>query len=374
MTRKRAAVMSLLLVTSLFAMAVPGTVAAQESSDESYAGAHVDFAVDGNALTDFSVDGEQTFSEVSVQSQSDAGFGGDVDLGAMADIEGAGLSLAAESQTSATISAQSGAEVSAHDTQQGHLVVAAGGNSQVVEADLAGDASASTEGDSVVVESGERDGAFIVVGDGDVAVNDDGNVAADLSSDAKLVFRSYAEGDRDEQAKAEEALIANGSAAAELAVEQRDGELVSETVTYSEETTTEVSTEATNQVEVAIDRSVSEGAVVLTTVSEEAVGSVENLSVAVDGEAAAEASSMSELEAGAAGEEPRYMVTSTNEAQGEATVAVAIDHFSERTMTMSGEDDGSDGGSSIPGADSLPGFGPIAALFGLLTAVGARLR
>ncbi|AGB15136.1 hypothetical protein Halru_0501 [Halovivax ruber XH-70] len=376
MTRIRAAVMSLLLVTSLLVMAVPGTVTAQESGNESYAGAHVDFAVDGNAITDFSVDGEQTFSDVRVQSQSDAGLGGDIDLRTMMDIDGTGLSLAAQTQTRATISAQSGAEVSAHDTQQGHLVVAAGDSSQVVEADLANDASASVEGDTVVVvDSGERDGAFIVVGDGDVAVNEDGNVAADLSSDAKLVFRSYAEGDRDEQAKAEEALIANGSAAAELAVEQRDGELVSETVTYSEETTTEVSTETANQVEVTIDRSVSEGTVVLTTVSEEAVGSVENLSVAVDGEAAAEASSMSELEAGAAGEEPRYMVTSTNEAQGEATVAVAIDHFSERTMTMSGENaDDSEGDSSIPGADSLPGFGPIAALFGLLTAVGARLR
>ncbi|WP_049907094.1 hypothetical protein [Halovivax asiaticus] len=375
MTRKRAAVMSLLLMTSLLVMAVPGTATAQESSNESFAGAHVDFAVDGNAITDFSVAGEQTFSDVRVQSQSDAGFGGDIDLRTMMGIDGAGLSLAAQTQTSATISTQSGAEVSAHDTQQGHLVVSAGGSSQIVEADLASDASASVEGDTVVVDSGEREGAFIVVGDGEVAVNEDGNVAADLSSDAKLVFRSYAEGERDEQAKAEEALIANGSAAAELAVEQRDGEIVSETVTYSEETTTEVSTETKNQVEVTIDRSVSEGTVVLTTVSEEAVGSVENLSVAVDGEAAAEASTMSELEAGAAGEEPRYMVTSTNEAQGEATVAVAIDHFSERTMTMSGEDaDDSEGDSSIPGADSLPGFGPIAALFGLLTAVGARLR
>ncbi|ELZ12240.1 hypothetical protein C479_05513 [Halovivax asiaticus JCM 14624] len=367
--------MSLLLMTSLLVMAVPGTATAQESSNESFAGAHVDFAVDGNAITDFSVAGEQTFSDVRVQSQSDAGFGGDIDLRTMMGIDGAGLSLAAQTQTSATISTQSGAEVSAHDTQQGHLVVSAGGSSQIVEADLASDASASVEGDTVVVDSGEREGAFIVVGDGEVAVNEDGNVAADLSSDAKLVFRSYAEGERDEQAKAEEALIANGSAAAELAVEQRDGEIVSETVTYSEETTTEVSTETKNQVEVTIDRSVSEGTVVLTTVSEEAVGSVENLSVAVDGEAAAEASTMSELEAGAAGEEPRYMVTSTNEAQGEATVAVAIDHFSERTMTMSGEDaDDSEGDSSIPGADSLPGFGPIAALFGLLTAVGARLR
>ncbi|MFC3957794.1 hypothetical protein [Halovivax cerinus] len=377
MTRTTAAVLSLLLVTSLFAMAVPGTVMATEESqaNDTYAGAHVDFAVDGDAIANYSVDGEETFSDVRVQSRSDTGLGGAIGLGAIVDIDGAGLSLAAQTETSATISAQSGAELSAHDTQQGHLVVPAGGSSQVVEADLASGASASNEGDTVVVDSGERDGAFIVVGDGEVTVTDDGNVAADHPGDATLVFRSYADGERDDQAKAEEALIANGSAAAELAVEQRGGELVSETVTYSEETTTEVSTEAANQVEVTIDRSVSKGTVVLTTVSEAAVGSFEDLSVAVDGEAAAKASTMSELEAGAAGEEPRYMVTSTNEARGEATVAVAIDHFSERTMTISGEDTGdSEGGSSLPGADSLPGFGPIAALFGLLTAVGARLR
>ncbi|WP_247729656.1 hypothetical protein [Halovivax limisalsi] len=404
MTRSTAAVCSLLLVTSLFAMAVPGpVVSAQDSNSEGYTGAHVDFAVDGNALADVSVDGETTFDEVRVQSKSSAGLGAGVGLGAVVNVDGAGLSLAAETDTSATITAESGAELSAHDTERGQLVIKAGGDSQVVEARLAGDASATADGDAVVVDSGDRTGAFVVVGDGDVTVNDEGNVSAELSGEASLVFRSYADGERDERAKAEERLIADGSAAVELHVEERAEGIASEAVTYSEETSTEVSTEAQNRVEVTIDRSVSEGTIVLTSVSEAAVGSFEDLSVAVDGEAAAEASSMSELEAGAAGEEPRYMVTSQTEAK--ATVAVAIDHFSERTMTMSGadadgdgddgstgddgtdgsSDDGNDDGSStddgsdgddgaVPGGDALPGFGPIAALLGLIGAIGARIR
>lgn len=375
MSRRIAAVLSLFLVTSLLVMAVPGTAMATEASqsNDTYSGAHVDFAVDGNAITNFSVGGEETFSEVRVQSQSGTDLGTGLDLGAVVDIDGSSLSLSVTAQTSATIDAESGAELSAHDTERGHLVVSAGDSSQVVEANLAADASAETEGDAVVVSSGDRQGAFVVVGDGDVTVTEDGNVAAELASDSQLVFRSYAEGERDEQAKAEEAMIANGTATIDLYVEQRGDEVVSEAVTYGQETSADVSSSAKNRVEVTLDRSVSEGTIVLTTVSEEAVGSLENLSVAVDGEAAARASSASELRAGAAGEEPRYMITSHNEAKGEATVAVAIDHFSERTMTMSSTES-DDSGSTVSGSDSLPGFGALGALLGTLLAVGTRLR
>lgn len=368
MSRTVAAVMSLLLVTSLFAMAVPGSTVAngESTANDTYSGAHVDFAVDGDAIVDFTVGGETTFSEVSVQSQSETDAGAGIGLGAVVNLDGAGLSIAAESQTSATIVADSGAELDAHDTDRGHLVIAAGGEAQFVEAELAGDASAQADGDAVVVESGEREGTFLVVGDGEVDVNDEGNVAAELAGDAELVFRSYADGDRDEQAEAEEALIAGGDATVDLYVEQRGDEMVSEAVTYGQETSAEASAEAEQQVEVTVDRTVSEGTIVLTTVSEAAVGSIEDLEVAVDGEAAAEASSQSELEAGAAGEEPRYMVTSYNEAEGEATVAVAVDHFSERSVTMSSDEPGDD--------DSLPGFGALGALLAALLAVGARVR
>ena len=387
MSRTAAAVTSLLLVTSLFAMAVPGSAAiaaTDGSTDDGYAGSHVAFDVEGDAITDFTVGGSETFSEVRVQSQSEAGVGAGVGLGAVVDIDGAGLSTSAQTETSATIAAESGAELSAHDTERGHLVVAAGDEAQFVEAELASGASAEADGEAVVVTDGEREGAFVVVGEGEVAVNDEGDVAADLAADAELVFRSYADGERDDEAKAEEAMLAEGAASVELHVEERDGETVSEAVSFGAETAAEAGAEAENEVEMTVERTVSEGTIVLATVSESAVGSIEDLEVTVDGEVAAEASSASELEAAADGEEPRYLIASQNEAEGEASVYVAIDHFSERTVAMSGDDgsadDASDDGSTDEASDdagvddALPGFGALAAVIAALLAVGARVR
>ncbi|WP_254863934.1 hypothetical protein [Halovivax gelatinilyticus] len=374
MSRTVAAVTAALLVTSLFALAVPGGALSSQAStsNETYAGTHVDFGVEGDALVDFAVDNATTFSDVSVQSESDAGAG--VGLGAVVDIDGAALSLSAQTETSATVVADSGAEINAHDTDRGQLVVSAGGESQLVEATLGSDASAEVDGETVVVTSGEREGAFLVVGDGEVTVNDEGDVAAELAGDAELVFRSYAEGERDEEAIAEESLIAAGDATVDLHVEQRGDEVVSEAVTYGQETSADARAEAEQRVELTIDRTESEGTIVLTTVSEAAVGSIEDLGVAIDGEAAVEASSQSDLEAGAAGEEPRYMITSHNEAEGEATVAIAVDHFSERTVTMSSDESTDDSSGVGVGDDALPGFGALGALIASLAAVIVRLR
>lgn len=383
MNRALAVSLAVLMVTSaLTAAAAPAGAAAgsADSEVESYAGTHVAFDVDGDAITGYAVGGEEVFTEVSVQSQSEADIGLGIGLGAIVDLNGSGLSLNAESETNARVESESGAVLSAHDTERGHLIVQAGGEDQFVEAELAAGTSAETDGDAVVVHNGDHEGAFLVVGDGEVTVNDDGNVAADLEGDATLVFRSYDDGDRDDDAKEEETMIAEGIATAEVYVEQRADGIVSEAVTFGEETSAEVRAEADQRVEFTVERTVGEGTIVLTTVSEAAVGSAEDIEVTVDGEAAVEATSRSDLEAAAAGEEPRYMVASHSEAEGETSVYVAIDHFSERTVAIEGDTDGGDeggegdGSDDFAGADGLPGFGFGAALVGLLVAATARIR
>jgi len=90
-----------------------------------------------------------------------------------------------------------------------------------------------------------------------------------------------------------------------------------------------------------VERSQSQGKVVVTHVSEAAVGATDSLDVTVDGEAAAKASSYSALEAAANdGEESKYYVAedASAQAEGSATVLVAFDHFSERSASISGSE------------------------------------
>ena len=363
MNRGAALLVALLMVTSAVGTAAGVSAATTTTQDgtassEAYAGAHVDFAVEGDAVTDYRVGGEETFSSVAVQSKSeadaDAGVGLDAsagaDLEAVNGLAGADLSLAARTETSARVQAESGATLSAHDNQRGSLVVRSGGESQYVEAELAAGAEAEENDNTVRVETDTREGVFLVVGDGNVTVNDEGNVTAELEGDAALTFRSYEDGERDENAEYEESLIADGKSAAEVHVEARDGETAKSAVTYGEETSAEVSQAAESRVEMTVERAHGEGTVVITTVSEEAVGSLEDIDVTVDGEAAVEASSTSELEAAAQGaDKSHYMVAQSAEAQGEATVYIAFNHFSERTATIDGSSD--DGGESAGGDD-----------------------
>ncbi len=361
MNRGATLLVALLVVASTVTMAAAAgattsttdTGSSTTAEGDAYAGTHVAFDVRGDAVTNYSVGGEQAFSSVAVQSQSetDAGAGLDASTGleAATNLNGAGLTLETGAQASAEIKADSGATLSAHDNRHGTLVVETGGEAQYVEAELGADAEAREDGDRVVVDTGEREGAFLVVGDGEVGVTD-GNVTADLSENATLAFRSYAEGERDDRARYEESLIAEGAAAVEVTADRRDGETVTDAVTYGQETSAEVATTAEGQVKMTIDRTVHDGTVVVTTVSEEAVGSLENLSVTVDGEAAAEVDSRSELEGAIGSDRSRYMVVQDAEADGEATVYVGVNHFSERTATIDGTDDGS--GETSDGDDS----------------------
>jgi len=368
--------MAVLLVTTAAvpaATATTGTTTATDASNQSaeaFAGAHVSFQTDGSAITNYTVDGATIAENVTVESRSTyvsrLGLGADVRLSAVTNLVGASTSLSAETETSATVATSGSAELRAHDSDHGQLVVDAGGESQYVQANLTEGAETEQHGESrLTVETADgSEATFIVAGDGEVTANEDGDVAASLSSDAQLVVRSYDES-RDESDEQIEQYVANGTATAEAYVTERSGEIVNSTIAYGQETTVEASQTAESEVTFTVDRTESEGKILVTSVSEAAVGSVEDLNVTVDGEAAAEVESYSELE-GAIGEEPRYMVVSEGSADADATVLVGIDHFSEREVTMSGDDSGSD--------DGLPGFGVLAGLTALLGAAGIARR
>jgi len=382
----------------------PNATAATAQDGSAYAGTHVQFDVRENAVANYTVGGDTALDSVKVQSESDGGsvVGGSVDLSTVTSIRGSALSVSASANARAEIATEGSASMTAHDNDHGILVVEAGGDDQTVVANVSSGASAESESEKQVEVTTENgtEGAFLVVGNGSVTVNDDGDVAANLDGDSRLVFRAYPDG-KAETAEQVEAHIESGTATGEVYVERQDGELVADTVSYSQGTAIEAEQSAEDTVSVTVNRTREEGKVVVTSVSEAAVGTVSDLNVTVDGEASVEASSYSELDSAIGGDSSKYVVEQSTSAESKANVYVALNHFSERQIEMQGSDsteetttestttqsdstadsettdsgttaeetaESSDGSSESGG--SAPGFGVGAAL---LAVVGAAL-
>lgn len=385
--RITAAILAVLLVASGV-----GATATSGTQQQAYAGSHVTFDTTSNAVVDYTVEDTTLLESVKVQSQSKAksnsGVSLDGDLSAVTGFAGSAISVDAKTSTQATITTESGATMQAHDNGHGILVVESGSERQFVTANLSESSSAKAAGDNRVVvttEDGTK-GTFIVVGDGDVTVNEAGNVTASLSENSKLVFRSYPE-ERSESDEKQEQMIADGTAAAEVYVMQEaesNGETVVDVVQYGEDTSVEVTEKTKGKLTMTAERSSSEGRVIITSVSESVIESTENVQVTVDGKAAAKASSYSELRSATnGGETSKFLVHQQSSAEANAEVLVGVNHFSTRTIAMqSGEnasgDTGADsenegdGGTSGVGA---PGFGVGVSLVALLSvALLARFR
>jgi PGF-CTERM protein len=407
--RLKALAAALLLVVASVGTAA-GAVAtadASEQSGQAYAETHVSFETRDNAVVNYTVDGQTVVEGLSVQSHSEAesgtGVGAGADLSARTEFEGASLSVASSATTStrATVEAESGARMTAHDNERGILVVGAGGEPQYVRANVSSEAEARQESESRVVVHREdgTSGAFLVVGDGNVTVSEEGAVTASLSEDARLVYRQYDEERSDDERRQEE-LIANGTAVAEVyltAEESSDAGQAAATsvVNYTADTTVEMGERTQHRANVTVERAQSEGKVVIASISNKTFESAEDVEVYVDGQAAAEASSYSEVQsATAGGDRSAFLVTSSANADAAADVVIGINHFSAREVSIqSGADDtptethadtetvtesggSGDGGSGdATETDGQPGFGALAALAALGAALlAARTR
>lgn len=294
-------VVALLLVASV---TTPVAAAGAETTQEGQAGAFVSFEAESNAVVDYSVDGTTVVENVSVQSESEASGGSSVDLGSSADFSGAGLSVASSMQASgsATIQSESGATIESHDNQRGVLVVRPGGGSQVAAINVSSDAEAESESEGrVVIEKDDGTQAVVLAtGDAEVTVTDEGDVEGRTGENGQLVYRQY-DGERSDSDESQEQFIANGTATAELYYQQarESGDSGSDravnVVNYGQDTTVEVTERSASTLNATVERSQSEGKVVIVSVSEAAMENAESTSVYVDGEAAAEASSYSEV-------------------------------------------------------------------------------
>ena len=395
--RHRAVLLSALLAFSLVG-GVAAPAAGQQANGESYAGTHVEFRTTGSSVADYAVGGDVLVENVSVQSageaRNQAGVGLDAGLESTTDFRGAGLQLASSASASATVEVESGAEMRAHDNSRGVLQVRASDGAQVVTADLGDGSEASAEGDDgkrVVVSNDDgSQGTFIVVGDGEVVVDQNGDVTAEIEQDSQLVYRQYQEerSDSDEEA---ERMIENGTATAEVYVQagQSEGESAAEdgqnatvqTVKYGQDTTVEVADRSRDRLDMTVERSQSQGKVVLATLSEAAFENAQDVQVTVDGEAATQADSYGAVEQSAQdGDEPRYYVQQSSSAEATTDVAIGIDHFSARNVVLSSADGSqqTDGGSTDDGSGDTDadgaGFGVLGAIAALAAALIAARR
>jgi PGF-CTERM protein len=369
------------LALVLAASAVGGTAApatTQQAEGESYSGAFVEFETTGAAVSDYAVDGSVVVESVTAQSASETegNLGAGVD--AVTSVNGSVVGVDSSGAAGATVTTESGAGMEAHDNERGVLQVHANGESQVVEASVSGESESESDGRVVVSNDDGSQGAFVVVGDGEVTTNEDGDVVAQIDGDGRLVYRQYNEGRTDED-ETQEQLIQDGTATAEVYVNgaaesgsEAEGEATS-VVEYGQDTSVEVQERSESQVNMTVERTESQGKVVITTVSEAAFGSAENLEVYVDGEAAARANSYGEVRSATQdGNQSRYLVRQDSSAEASTDVVVGVNQFSERDVSI--QSDGETGGDGLSGADG-PGFGALAALAALAAAlVAARYR
>lgn len=322
-----------------------------QAERETHSGAHTEFETSANAIENYRVDGRAVAESVSVQSQSEARARGGISMGtdisSVTGFPGAAVTVEASAGRSTRMTTDSGASMTAHDNGHGSLVVSAGDEAQYVAVNVSRSAEIVEDGEKRIVVNTPDDSqaSVLVVGEGNVAVNDDGNVSAELEGDSHLVVRSY-EGERSEDDRKQEGLITSEHAAVQVYLTD-DG---TDVVDYGQGATVDVTEEASGTVEMTVDRSEAEGKVVLATVSDDHFDSVEDIEVRVDGEVIAEASSYSDLEAAAdGGESATYLVRSDGSVSGSADVLVALEHFSQRTVTMTDSDSTTEDGTTDDG-------------------------
>lgn len=415
--RRRVHLGTALLLTSLLGTLLVAPAVASSSqqvdsgtdSDESdHVGANVRFNTTSEAIVDYTVDGETLIQNLSVQSRRRArslgDFGPGVELESVTDVGAAPISLHGATGTHVTIATESDARIRANDNERGILLVRASGTGQYVTATLAGAATTEQVSSSRVVisQADGTHGAFIVVGEGSVTVNRNGNVLTDLGPRATLVYRQY-DRKRSESDQHQERLIAEGTAVAELSVQlanesgrladergqqadesaqQAEG-VVANVINYSRDTSIDVTRTGTGRIRFTVQRQTKQGAVVVTTVSKEAFAPEDGIWVTVDGNAATRASSYSDVvSATAGGGTSKFLVRPSTGTRDSADVVIGINHFSRRSIAVLSTKGGaftptSDGGSDVWTPSAAPGFGTttvVGAIAALGTGVFLRRR
>lgn len=360
-------------------MLMAGGAAAQQA--EAHNGSNVDFQTTDNAVVDYRVNGVALVESIKTEARDDTEQRGGMGIGASistdARVRGSVVSAAAQTQTRTSFETGSGAAMQAHDSERGNLLVRANEGGQRVGLNVSEDVQAEQASDQrvVVTHTDDTQGVIVVIGNGTAMVNDEGNVVADVADDSALVYRQYGS-ERSEEERAQERMIADGTAAAEVYVtasSDGDDQPAADAVQYEQNTAVTVEMANDTAIEMTADRDASDGRVVISSVSAAAFDTTSEINVTVDGEAAARAESASALRTAAdGGNNSAFTVRSATTAAASTDVVIAVNHFSERELAITTDDEtntaGTDDGSTT--GEEVPGFGVLVTIVAL---VGAAL-
>ena len=396
--RLKSAVLAAALVVSLVGAAA-APAATQQAEGEGYSGTFVQFQTNSNAVADYAVDGSVVIENVTAQSASETDGGIGVGASSSTSIDGSGVSSQNSAGAKASVAFESGTDMEANDNQRGVVTFTATDGEQVVQANVSGQAESESDSRVVVTSDDGTQGTFFIVGDGEVTTSEDGRVMASVQEDSQLVYRQYNE-ERSDADETQERMIQNGTATAEAYVygsAESGGEAENEGTSVVEygQTTVEVQERSESQINMTVERTESQGKVIITTVSESAVENARSLEVYVDGEAATRVDSYSRVQqATQDGDNSRYLIRQSSSAEAATDIVIGINQFSERQVSMQSTGDGemtetepgavatggmtaTEDGSTDDGSDGDgAGFGVIAVLVALaatLVAVRSRL-
>jgi len=374
----RKLIIALLCVSLAFA-GVPAASTAQ-TGGEVTTGTNISFGVADNAVTEYTVGGTEMFASIRAQSESSAVEEGlieaDIDeISAIANVNGAGLSVNAETAVSTTIDVGTspGAKLTTHDNSHGTLTMTPGQDTQVAIVNVSSNTEVSVEDEEMATVTADNgaEGSFILSGSGgELARNDDGNLVLRLSPNSDLVFKAYPDG-KSAAEDQQESLIADGIIGAEVHVMERDGETLYDAATYSTFVNYHGSEKTANGTNLTFGSPQGTGTVVVANVNEAAVGSLSSMEVYVNSSSGEETVAVDQPNATAALDEiDGYISTSSSgyyvvppaEGSTSTDVLVGINHFTNRTVAM-GQNVGPSDTSSSGG---VPGFGVPVALAALL--------
>lgn len=351
-----------------------------DGSVGSYQASHVGFDAKQNSVVNFSVGGQQIFESFSVvaksdtETQSGGTIGVGVGLGEVTNIAKSAMSMRSQTDKNAVLETESGADIKIHNNDRGIITVTPSENSQIANINISPNTRATTETDKKVVITKEdnSEGVFLIVGDGEVTVNNNRNVIADIEQNRKLVYRDYKQ-QRSDDDRQQENLISNQNATAEVYIEQTDNQYRSNIVQYGD-TTVETTDQRQGQINLSVDRTQNQGKIILTTISNQAINPTNNISVQIDGETITQVETYNQLQSSIQQDNPSFLINQQSSTQSVSDIAIAIDHFSTRQITIQEKEDTQQQDDDSQQTDDTqqdeqqqPGFGVIAGLIAILT-------
>lgn len=326
-----------------------------------YAGDNIRYNLKSDEIDNYSVQGKTYFTSMKTGTKISSG------TGLLGGLIGANIAISSIAGVGSKLSTDN-ANIFVHDNPNGNLQVMVNQGS-IVQISLTGGSSATYQGEKYITVRNPdgSESSFLIAGNGKLEMRD-GKMVADLDNDGQLIFKAYPVGKTQLDDAVEQGII-DGIVAAEINIPGKNDAAASSSISYSSAVSAKVNEVANEKISILVSSSNSVGKTIAIEIDSSRLPFQDpgQLEVRVDGEVAAKASSTSELYATGAGDKPRYLVA---KAEGATKVMVAINHFSDREVTLAAKPSSPAESTQVPPAsptEKAPGFEVVLAIAIFLT-------